>query len=477
MTRTRISAEWIVGFKAGSHHTLRDGIVVVDGDRIEYVGPPVEVEGVDRAVDYGRGSVLTPGLISTHAHIQESPVDKSMSEDATCRQFYYTNLIEVLPIKGRTLDRDARMACAVLSAAELLRTGCTTVVQLGSESAEVMELLRPIGIRAYLADAYSSGHWFTPDGNRVDYEWDEARGEAGLAQALESARAIRAAGDPRYLPLLGPAQVDTCSEALLRATVTEAEREDLLVSLHVAQGLWEFNEMVARHGRTPIEWLADIGFLSPRALLGHAVYVTGNSWVNYHGDDLGLIADSGATVSHNAWTFAREGVITESLDRYLAAGVPMTLGTDTATQSMIESLRWSAILGKVADRRADISTARDVFDAATIAAADYLGRPDLGRIEAGAQADLVVWRGESMFMTPLRDPIRNLVYYAQAEDVQDVYVAGALVVEDSRVLGADVAEATATVQRASDRAWGRWAEFDRLGRDIAEALPESYPRW
>jgi len=178
-------------------------------------------------------------------------------------------------------------------------------------------------------------------------------------------------------------------QVLLRDTTRAAEDRDLPLTLHVAQGLWEFNEMINRHGRTPVEWLADIGLLSPRMLLGHAVYVTGNSWVNYHGDDLGLIAESGATVTHNAWTFAREGVVTESFNRYLEAGVRMTLGTDTSTQSMIESLRWTAVLGKVADRRADVNTAAQVFDAATIAAADYLGRSDLGRIEAGAQAIIV----------------------------------------------------------------------------------------
>src|SRR5262249_40705351 len=183
-------------------------------------------------------------------------------------------------------------------------------------------------------------------------------------------------------------------------------------------------------------------------VLGHAVFVTGNSWVNFAGDDLGLLADSGTSVSYNAWCFIRRGLVMESFPEYVERGINICLGTDTAPQSMIESLRWAAIAGKVAARRTDVSTARQVFDAATINAAALLGRPDLGRVAAGAKADLLFWRADGFTMTPLRDPIRNLVYYAQPSDLADVMVDGRLVLEDGVVIGADVAAATRAVQRA-----------------------------
>jgi len=191
MVRRKLRAEWIVGFREGSHRVLRDGVVVIDGDRIAYVGPDAAELQADGTEDYGPGSVITPGLISTHAHMQESPIDKSMSEDATYRQFYYTNLIEVLMNKGDAMDAEGELASAKLSAAEYLRTGCTTIVQTGSDSLDVLEAIRPSGIRAYLGDGYRSGRWFTPDGRRVDYEWDEAAGLRGLEHALETVDRIR----------------------------------------------------------------------------------------------------------------------------------------------------------------------------------------------------------------------------------------------------------------------------------------------
>ena len=166
----------------------------------------------------------------------------------------------------------------------------------------------------------------------------------------------------------------------------------------------------------------------------------------------------------------------ESFPEYVAAGVNLCLGTDTAPQSMIESLRWTAVAGKVAARRTDVSTARQVFDAATVNAARLLGRDDLGRIAPGAKADLLFWRADGFTMTPMRDPIRNLVYYAQASDLSDVLVDGRQIVEDGVVLGADVEAATRRVQQAGERMWSRWPA-GRLGRPLPRrGRPADYAR-
>ena len=107
----------------------------------------------------------------------------------------------------------------------------------------------------------------------------------------------------------------------------------------------------------------------------------------------------------------------ESYSKYLARGVNMTLATDTCPQSMIEALRWTAVISKIMDRRTEVATAADVFNSATLAGGKALGRDDLGKIAPGAKADLLFWEGASLFMTPMRDPVRNIVYSAQAEDL------------------------------------------------------------
>jgi len=472
VTRTLYRAGWIVAFQEEEHRILRNGCLVVEGDRVTHVGPTYDGEA-DRTVD-ASDRIVTPGLINTHAHLEESPIDKSVQEDVGNRQFWLTGLIEILPTEMAGLDDESARACLDYSLIELARTGTTTVLQMGGIEEYAADALEASGLRGYVAPMYRSGRWFTPDGKRVDYEWDPDDGRPGFEAATSFVERLRGRADGRVQGFLAPAQVDTCSAALLRDSKAAADGLGVPISLHASQGVWEFQEMTRRHGRTPVEWLSDLGFLGPRTVLGHAIFLSGNSWVNFAGDDLGLLAASGTSVSYNAWCFARRGLVMESFPDYVDAGINMCLGTDTAPQSMIESLRWTAIAGKVAARRTDVSTARDVFDAATVNAAKLLGRPDLGRIAAGAKADLLFWRADGFTMTPMRDPIRNLVYYAQASDLADVLVDGRPVVEDGEVIGADVAEATRRLQRAGERVWSRWPDGDWAGRPLDEVAPPTY---
>ncbi|TLQ01044.1 amidohydrolase [Nesterenkonia salmonea] len=476
---TRYNAPWIIAYKSavdgqdGGHRLLRDGCVVVQDDRILYVGQ--EFNGhVDATVN--TESVIAPGFVSTHAHLQESPVDKSLAEDSERRQFYSSTLADILPPKAMALDVQGQHASVTFSIAELLLSGCTTVLQMGSEAEFFAEQAERHGIRAYVGHSYRSGRWLTRDGKRVEYEWDERAGWEGFQHAVDLADSVNL-DNGRIQGAFYPAQVDTCTEDLLMASAEAATERGLPVTTHAAQSVFEFQEMTQRHGRTPVEWLYDIGFLAHKPVLGHVIFTTGNSWVNFPGDDLGLLAETGATVAYNAWVFARNGIALESFKKYRDRGVRISLGTDTVAQSMIESCRWTSVIGKIIEKHSHAVTAGEVFAAATIEGAEALGRTDLGRICEQAKADLVFWRTDTLSMQPLRDPIRNIVYYAQPTDVETVLVDGKVVVDDGAVPTIDVKKSAAAVQDASERIWERWPQHDWAGRGVEEHFPLSYPRF
>lgn len=473
---TLVKAAHIIAFDGTRHRHLRDGVVVYEGDTIIHVGK--DWDGNARHLIDAGTKVLTPGFVDTHIHMAGSPLDKSFVEDRGNRNFYNSGLFEMLPARGDAQDDDASRACIDFSMLELLHSGTTTAVELGPMPEFTAQQAARFGLRTYVGPMYRSARWFTDDGRTVKYEWDEKGGDAGLARAVEWVAANDGAHDGLVKGILSPSQVDTCSQALLMKTREEAARLGVPVTLHVSQSVNEFQEMVHRHGRSPIEWLHDIGFLGPEVILGHAIIVAGGNWAQYAGDDIGLIADSGCSVAHAPWVFARRGIAMESFARYLRAGITLSLGTDTAPQSMIEAMKFAAVISKIIDRQTEVATAADVFNAATLGGAKALGRNDLGRISKGAKADLVIWSGDSLWMTPLRDPIRNLVYSGQASDVDTVIVGGRTVLRNgAHCDGPDRAQVAAALQAAGERLWRRMGAGDWAGRGVDLLSPQSFQDW
>jgi 5-methylthioadenosine/S-adenosylhomocysteine deaminase len=473
--RTALRAGHVVAFDGTRHRLLRDGVVVIEGETIASVGRRAPVP-VDETIDLG-DRVLTPGLISTHAHLGSSPLDRSFVEDRGSPQFWYSGLFEYLPVRDGAQDLEGTLACLDFSMAELLRGGVTTVLDIGRQADAVAERAPRFGLRVYEGFSFRSGRWLTRDGRRVSWEWDEEAGRQGLRLAGQFLEKHDGAHGDFVRAAISPAQVDTCTGELLRDAKRLADDARRPYTVHTSQSVVEFNEMLARHGKTPVAWLAELGVLDERTILGHAIIVGGSSWTNYPPGDVQTMAESGCSVAHAVWVFARRGILMESFARYRKAGVNMSLGTDTNPQSVIEAMRWAAVASKSVERRTHATTAADVFDAATLGGARALGREDLGRIAPGARADLVAWKARSWGMTPLRDPVKNIVYNASAEDVDRVWVNGRLVVDGGRVLAVDEEAILVALQAAGERMWPRMARHDWAGRSVEELSPQTYEPW
>lgn len=462
--RTQFNAKLIVGYQDGEHRLLQDGSIVVEGNQIVYVG-----KGFDGTVDEVINvddRVITPGFINTHTHLAGSPLDKSFIEDIGSRQFYLSGLPTMLAARAGAMGRAEREACVDYSMAELIRTGTTTVMEMGPIGDYVADAVERVGLRAYIADMYASARWTAPGGTQVGYDWDEAAGVEGFKNAVQLIERINGRANGRIKGFLSPAQIDNCTEDLLRMSRKAADEMQVPLALHVSQAIFEVQEIMRRYGMTPVEWLESIDFLNEWCILGHVIFPAGHSWVNFAGDDLAILAKHKASVAHATWVFNRRGLAMESFPEYLDAGVNVCLGTDTSPQSMIEALRWSAVIGKIMLRQTEKSTAADVFNAATLNAAKMLHREDLGRIAVGAKADLLFWDSSSLFMVPLRDPIKNIVYNAAAEDLQDVMIDGEWVMRGRRVLNIDEEVVSQNLQAAGERVWG--------ASDVDELSPQSF---
>jgi cytosine/adenosine deaminase-related metal-dependent hydrolase len=444
------NAAWVAAWdaSAGSHVYRRDIDVVLTGDRIAFVGPSYR-EKADEVVD-GTALFVIPGLIDIHAHPTTEPAFKGVREEHGVPEMYMSGLYE--RVVAYRLDPDGRRAAAEVAYAELLASGVTSVADLSAPLDGWLDLLARSGLRGFVAPAYASARWHLDSRHELKFTWDEAAGLQGLERALGIIAEAERHPSGRLSGVIHPAQIDTCTEALLRRSVEAARSARRPLTVHAAQSVNEFHEMVRRHGKTPVQWAADIGLLGPSTFLGHAIFLDHHSWLHWWSrTDLGLLAETGTSVAHAPSPFARYGQTLEDLGRYLRAGVNVGMGTDVSPHNLLEEMRWAAVLARVAGEDVRAAATADVFHAATVGGARALGRDDLGRIAPGMKADVVLVDLTDPGMVPARDPLRSLVYTAAERAVRDVYVDGVKVVAGRKVLTVDRPAAAARLVEAQRR--------------------------
>jgi len=476
--RTLIQGGWVVGFDGRSHRLFRDGTLVYEDDRVLQVGGKPFAGQVDRRID-ARGMLVMPGLINCHLHLGTN-APHAYFLDQTKADYFGANFYAYsVPRRGAA---DARAASRVdveqlYGLWSAIRGGATTVLDIGTRNAaDLVRVVGEIGARVYLGPSFKSFSYVFDAAGRIQWDPDPASGLAGLERAVAFALEHDGAHAGRVRCMLYPAQLDTCSVELLQATRRAADENGLRISLHAAMNLIEFHRILREHGRTSLQLLSEISFLRHDVLLGHCVFHSRHSWSHYpYVEDLKLLADSGASVAHAPYKYAKMGILLESLERYRQLGVNVALGTDTFPQDLISEMRLAGLMCRFAEGSFRVGRAQDVFDAATLGGARALGRDDLGRLSPGALADIVLVDLRGLHFGAVHDPIRSLVEYGSAADIDTVIVNGRTLVEGRRALVVDEPALLQAVQESGERAWASTPEWHWNQATVGDVAPMTYP--
>jgi cytosine/adenosine deaminase-related metal-dependent hydrolase len=468
------NASWIIAWDSANQRQsyLRNADLVFRDRTIAFVGRGYSGEA-DDIID-GSELLVMPGLVDIHSHPSTEPFYRGIREEHGVPQMYMSGLYE------RSLAfspaPEERRVGAEVAYCEMLLTGITTVADLSAIYPGWVDLAAKSGLRVYLSPAFASARWHLDNEWELKYRWDEASGEARFQEALGLIDDVGRHPSGRLSGIIGPAQIDTCTRDLLRDSHDAALERRIPFTTHCSQSVNEFNEIVRRCGKTPIQWAKDIGILGSSTILGHAIFIDEHSWIRWHGrEDLKLLAESGCSVAHCPSPFARYGQALEDFGRYQRARVNMGLGTDVAPHNLIEEMRLAAILARVAAEDIRTVGTADLFHAATVGGASALGRDDLGRLAPGMRADIVLVDLTNPYMMPARDPLRSLVYTAADRAVRDVFIDGFKVVENRRVLTLDHATALEALFDAQQRMMDAAPQRDYRKRKAQEIVPLSLP--
>ncbi len=454
------------------HAYARDIDIAFAGGRVIHVGPSYQGPA-SREID-GRGRLVLPGMINIHTHPTSEPLRKGITDETLSPGFWHSSLYEYLTVFGN--DHAGSIAAMRVALAELLCSGVTTVVDLSIPFDGWLDVLGGAGIRAVAAPMFRDARWYTQDGHELKYEWDTAGGKKSFEQALRLIDLANQHPSGRLSGMVCPAQIDTCTADLLRDAHDAAGERNLPFQIHAAQSVTEFHEMQRRHGRSPIQWMADLGVLTDRSIIGHGIFLDHHPWLHWTTRaDLGLLADNGATVAHCPTVFVRRGIALNTFGEYARRGINLGIGTDTYPHNYLDELRTTLYTARaVAGSVADLTTG-NVFDAATIGGARALRRDDIGRLAVGARADLFLVDLKHPAMMPMREPLRSLIYVAGDRAVQDVFVDGEQVVRDGVCLTIDVAAESQALEEAQARSMAKVPDRDWAGRDTDRLAPMALP--
>ncbi|NTJ34066.1 amidohydrolase family protein [Agrobacterium rhizogenes] len=473
--RWALAARFIIADTPDGRRLIENGEIVIERDHIVWVGHRFAGE---LAARYDMGEALIgPGFVDLDALSDLDTTVLAMDNQPGWKKG------RVWPADYAAQSREMYTAEELAfqkryAFAQLLLNGITSALPIASlfyrawgetvaEFEAAAQAADDLGLRVWLGPAYRSGGVVLDEAGTMQTVFDEARGLAELAKATDFARRIHGHADGLISGMFAPDRVETCTESLLRQTFARADDLDLPVRLHMAQGEMELQTMQRLRGVTAPRWLADLGLLSPRLIAPHATVATD--------EDLALYADSGVTVAHCPLVSARHGSALKSYSRLKAMGIRIGMGTDTAPPDMVLNLAVGLMANRITEGKGDAASASEFYDSATIAGADALRRPDLGRIAPGAKADIAVFDMSDAMIAPRIDPVQTLIYGATGRITKATIVDGRISMRDGAVAGIDLVAARGGAQAQFDRLVSLYPERTYRHPPVSSIFPPSYP--
>jgi 8-oxoguanine deaminase len=436
---------------------LPGGWVLVEDDRIHSLGrgaPPDHAVG--RWID-ARGKVVLPGLVNTHHHL---PQTLTRNVPAVQQAPLFRWLSELYEI-WRGLDAHAVDAAVRVGLGELLLTGCTTTTDhlylfpRGQERLIDVEIsaARELGIRfqptrGSMSRGQSRGG-LPPD----DVVQDE---ESILADCR---RLIREYHDPRPASMtrigLAPCSPFSVTDDLMRRTAELARTEGVRLHTHLAETRDEEAYCRETYGCRPAEYLRRLGWLGHDVWLAHAVHLSP--------EEVRLLGETRTGVAHCPTSNFRLGSGIAPVRDLLDAGAPVGLGVDGSasndSSNMLAEARQALLAHRLDPDPARWLTAEEVFAMATRGGARCLGRDDIGSLEAGKAADLILVDTRRLsYAGASSDPLAALVFTPWPEPVDTVMVNGRVLVESGHLVGVDVPALVARADALSEGLMARARE-------------------
>lgn len=400
-------------FFEGDDVTVKKASLYIKDGVIADVDAPPE-QTADKVID-AAGMLAMPGLINCHTHMYMS-IFRNYADDLPFNEWLFE---KIMPVEDTMTAEDAYW-CNLLSSLEMIESGTTTFLDMHMFPGQCTRAAQQSGMRGVVARGLSSQSG-DDGGNR---RLNEALSE------LENAKK----SDALVHFCLGPHAIYTCDDSYLQELVAVAEKQDLTFTIHLSETRHEYETSLKENGCTPTEHVEKLGLLSRSVVAAHCVYLSDN--------DVDILKKHNVHVATNPISNLKLANGVAPVEKLFHHGINVCLGTDGAasnnSQNMFKEMAVLSYIHKGTAKNALATPANRVLQMATINGAAALGMAQqIGSIEAGKRADIILLDLNRPHLRPLNNIAAGLVYSANGSEVNTVIIDGKMVMQNREVLTID----------------------------------------
>ena len=408
----------------GSRTIYEDGAVAIVGDTIGAVGPRADVERnyQSRQTIDARGRLVLPGFINGHTHVPMTLL-RGLHDDVTLDDWLRKY---IFPAEAKNVDEDFVRWGTRLAAAEQIRSGVTTFADMYYFEDAVAEETKSAGMRGILGETF------------IDFPAPDNKNEPQMLAYTE--RFLRKwEADPLIHAAPAPHSIYTCSQKTLQDAAALARKYRAPILIHVAEMKKERDDSEKQNGMSPVQYLHKIGVLGGDVVAAHCIFVDAA--------DREILAQLHVGCVHNPSSNMMLASGVAPVPEMRAAGVAVGLGTDGPAGSnndldLMEEMDLAAKLAKITKMDPLALNAKAVVEMATIDGAKALHmEKEIGSLEKGKKADLVLISLDEPNAVPMYEIYAQLAYALKASDIETVVIGGRIVMRDRKLLTVDEAQA------------------------------------
>src|SRR5450631_1540225 len=405
-----------------SRSILDDGAVAVKGDTVVAVGPRTELEAKYAAAQTidATGRLVLPGFINGHTHVPMT-LFRGLHDDVTLNDWLYKY---IFPAEAKNVNEEFVRWGTKLAAAEQIRSGVTTFADMYYFEDAVAEETKAAGMRGVLGETFID---FPAPDNKTNAEM--------LAYTEKFLKKWQ--GDALIHAAPAPHSIYTCSKKTIQDAAALARKYRAPFLMHVSEMKKEWEDSEKANGMSPVQYLEKIGVLGPDLVAAHCIFVDET--------DRKLLAERQVGCVHNPSSNMMIASGVSPVPEMRAAGVAVGLGTDGPAGSnndldLMEEIDLAAKLAKISKMNPLALNAKAVVEMATIDGARALHmEKEIGSLEAGKKADLILISLDEPNAVPMYDVYAQIAYSLKGSDVETVVIGGRVVMRERKLLTVDEA--------------------------------------